>query len=529
MMKDNVFNFSSEHICFYDAELCKWKELEYIEIEKGIFKQIKFSDLKMNIKYTRYILPGFIDAHCHLLENPYPCDTNDKGRSLCSIALNNALAASKNGITSLKDLGGYEYRVLEIIKMLANFKVPRLFSSGCYFTFPNGHGSDRGAIIVSSMNEFIRGMQPLIENNIHFCKIINSDDGFSVDLLTHMIKYAHEQKMVVSCHAYTEKAAYVAVTAGTDTLEHAGDYSDELLNLIKEKNVIIVPTYVSAYDSTPENCEDICDIDEKVLKDWIEGENAVIKKLFKKRIRVAIGTDSGFLGTPCDSLLREIELIHTTFGISIQELLYSAFITTPATVGMTEKLGKISEGYYADFVCYEENPIDNIEILQKPNGVWIGGKRVDDSINHQIKIRRLKVSDIESISAYMSNYYFNCAELDDFWTQDEILAWVTDLSDYCTGAFIKDKFVGFCLTHYHATVNKVHLENIFVQEQFRRLGIAHHLIFDMISYYRTKNQKVRFVGLVDAENDASIALFGKNRFVKGHPMYWMQYNAYEKL
>ena len=528
-MTNKFFNCDSGNICFYDAELREWRELDYIEIEDGIFKRIKSSDLNLNSKHNQYILPGFIDAHCHLLENPYPCDMDGEGRSLASIALNNALVASKNGITSLKDMGGYEYRVLEIIKMLANFKVPRLFSSGCYFTVKHGHCSDHGAIEINDMNEFICGMQPLIDNNVHFCKIINSDNGFSIDLLTRMIEYAHNQEMVVSCHAYTEKAALDAVLAGTDTLEHAGNYSEELLNLIKEKDVIIVPTYVAAYDSTLENCEGMSDINESVLKEWADGENIVIPKLFKQHLRVALGTDSGFLGTPCDSLLREIGLIHNIFGISIHELLYSAFITTPATVGMTEKLGKISEGYYADFVCYDENPVDNLQVLLKPKEVWIGGKRVDNLIEKQIKIRRIRVTDIERISLYMSNYYFNCAELDDFWTPDEIMAWVTDMNDYCTGAFIGDEFVGFCLTHYHATANKVYLENIFVQEQFRRQGIAQYLIFDMISYYREMNQKIRFVGLVDVKNEASIVLCKKNGFVKGHPMYWMQYNAYEKI
>lgn len=528
-MTHKFFCCDKSNICFYDAELSEWRKLDYIEVEDGVFKCIKSSDLNLKCKYNKYILPGFVDAHCHLLENPYPCDVGGKGRSLASIALNNALVASKSGITALKDMGGYEYRALEIIKMLANFKVPRLFSSGCYFTVPHGHCSDRGAIEIKDMNDFILGIQPLIDNNVRFCKIIHSDNGFTIDLLTHMIEYAHNQEMIVSCHAYTEKAALDAVLAGTDTLEHAGDYSDELLNFVKKKNVIIVPTYVAAYDSTLENCEGISDIDESVLKEWIDGENTVIPKLFKQHLRVALGTDSGFLGTPCDSLLREIELIHNTFGISIQELLYSAFVTTPATVGMEEKLGKISEGYYADFVCYDENPVDNLQILLNPKEVWIGGKRVDDSVEKQIRIRRLKTDDIESISSYMSNYYFNCAELDDFWTRDEIRAWVTDLRDYCTGAFIRDEFVGFCFTHYHATANKVHLENIFVQEQYRGQGIAQYLIFDMISYYRAMNQKIRFVGIVDMKNDSSIELCKKNGFVKGHAMYWMQYNAYEKI
>ncbi len=515
--------------CFYDAELHKWQELDSFEIEEGIFKNIKYSEIKSGKKYIQYIIPGFIDAHCHLLENPFPHDISGNGRSLPSIALNNALTASRKGITALKDMGGYGYKAVEIIKMLANFKVPRLFSSGCYFTSPKGHCSDHGAIEISNMDDFIRGMQPLVDNNIHFCKILNSDDGFSMELLRNMIEYAHCREMIVSCHAYTEKAAYDAVLAGTDTLEHAGNYSDNLLCLIKEKEVIVVPTYVSAHDSTPENCKDLEDIDENILSEWINGETIVIPKLFERKIRVALGTDSGFLGTPCDSLLREIELLHNTFNISLSDLLYSAFITTPATLGMSEKLGKIADGYYADFVSYDENPIDNLAVLLNPKEVWIGGKRVDNAIEGQIRIRRLKVTDVESVTSHMSHYFFNCAELDDYWTPKEILAWISDTNDYCAGAVVHNEVVGFCLTHYHAAANKVHVENIFVLEQYRNQGIAQHLLFDMISFYQAKHKKVRFVGLVDKSNDASIALFNKNEFTKGHPMYWMQYNTHEKL
>lgn len=524
-MSNKIFELFDGDVLCYNPETCTWTDLSYGCIEQGVFSKLETKNASIVSNNVKYIIPGFIDAHCHLLENPYPIGYSEEGRSLSSIALNNALVAAQAGVTSLKDMGGYNYKAIEILKMLANFKTPRLFTSGCYFTVPGGHCSDRGAVEVKDYDEFVQKMQPLINSDINFCKIINSDDGFELKLLTKMISYAHCHHMLVSCHAYTQKAAMDAVIAGTDTLEHAGSYSDELLDMIKKKGVIVVPTYVAAVDSTPENCENIVDVDENVIREWIDGENEVIPKLFDRNIKVALGTDSGFLGTPCDSLLREIELLHRMFNIPICQLLYSAFVVTPCTIGMGNRLGKIQNGYFADFLLYDENPLDDINVLLHPKGVWIGGQRVDEALSNKIIIRRLRKEDVSEMSSHMKQYYFDCAELDDFWSDDEVVAWITDEKDYCAGAFLNEKLVGFCLTHHHVTANKVHIENIFVKDKYRGNGIAQCLIFDAISFYRSKYEKVRFVSLVDVTNFGSLALFERNGFTKGHPMHWMQYNS----
>lgn len=528
-MSESTLDFSHDKIVCYDPEKRTWRKLVSGHVEAGKFVGLTFSE-DVNLTSTeKYIIPGFIDAHCHLLENPYSCSLREDDRTLPSIALNNALVAARGGITSLKDMGGYGYKAIEIIKMLANFKTPRLFSSGCYFTVPSGHCSDRGAIEVNSMEDFVQSMKPLLANKIPFCKIINSDTGFKLDLLSQMVLYAHNNGMIVSCHAYTEKAAMVAVLAGTDILEHAGNYSDELINLIKENDIIVAPTYVAAIDSTPENCADLADVDEAVIDEWIHGENTVIPKLFKRGIKIALGTDSGFLGTPCDSLLREIELLHRNFSIELSELLYSAYIITPLAVGMGNSLGKIESGYFADYLCYQENPLADINVLKHPQEIYINGSRVDEVLQNQVVIRRLTKKDIGSLASYMHHYYFDCAELDDYWTDDEIEAWVNDPNDYCTGAFLDGKIVGFCLTHHHKTANKVHIENIYVNDLYRGQGIAQYLLFDVIAFYRSSFPKVRFVSLVDITNKAAIQLMSKNEFTKGHPMCWMQYNSYEQL
>ena len=528
-MSEKLFDIEKHNIFCYDPELRTWKQLLQGHDENGKFAGMKYIQTNNKELHGKFILPGFIDAHCHLLENPYPNDSNAEGRSIPSIALYNALIAAQSGITSLKDMGGYEYKAIEILKMLANFKVPRLFSSGCYFTVPDGHCSDRGAIIIHDLNNFTTALKRLLDNEIKFCKIINSDNGFSLELLSKMINYAHEKGMMVSCHAYTEKAARVAVEAGTDTLEHAGNYSEELINLILKNRVIVVPTYVAAVDSTPENCKDISGVDASVLREWINGENMVIPKLIKHGVRIALGTDSGFLGTPCDSLLREVELLHKNFNISIPELLYFAIVITPMTVGMKGKLGLIEDGYYADCLCYDENPLEDIEVLTKPKEVWVNGNRIDEAIQNKTVIRRLAKKDIQMLTVHIKQSFFDCAGLDDFWTDDEIENWINDPNDYCAGAFVEGRLIGFCLTHHHKTANKVHIENIFVDYMYREKGIAQYLIFDVITHYRSVFSKVRFVGLVDVTNKKSVDLLLRNNFTKGHPMLWMQYNSYERL
>mgnify|MGYP002512077885 CR=1 FL=1 len=525
-----IDHFFAEHtnIGYYNAESRKWYRINSFFIQNGHFMNVEMTEVTTNT-FDCYVLPGFIDAHCHLLENPYPRNPTEERKSSSNIALNNALVAMRGGITTLKDMGGFEYEAIEIINRLQNSFLPRLLTSGCFFTTPGGHCSDHGAIVISCMNDFIKGMQPLIENKIKFCKIINSDDGFSEKLLYKMIEYAHELDMIVSCHAYTEKAACEAVLAGTDILEHAGDYSDGLLDLVKERQVIIIPTYVAAVDSTLENCGDLNDVSEGVLQEWKKGEDLVVPKLFKRKLRVGLGTDAGFLGTPCDSLLREIGLLHNTFSISIQDLLYSAYVVTPVAVGMANKLGKIADGYFADFLCYNSNPLNDINVLTNPKEVWIGGERVEKELSAKIEIRRLIENDLPSLSSHMQHNYFDCAELGDFWADDEILAWIEDISDYCIGAFVDNQLIGFCLTHYHKTVRKVHIENIFVLDQYRNEGIAHLLLTNVILHYCNQSKKkIRFVGLVDIDNYSSTALFMKAYFRKGHPMFWMQYNSHDK-
>ena len=93
----------------------------------------------------------------------------------------------------------------------------------------------------------------------------------------------------------------------------------------------------------------------------------------KYDIPFTAGTDTpiGFL-IPGRSLHRELELF-VMAGFSNLEALQSATVN-PAVFGVQDKLGRIKNGYRADLVILDENPLVNIKNTQKIFAVIKDGK-----------------------------------------------------------------------------------------------------------------------------------------------------------
>lgn len=526
--------YNGKSIGFYDAESKGWRPLSKLIISNGCFQIVEYGNpIHENILFDYYILPGFIDAHCHMFEDPYKPDTvcsnidKQDDSELFLIASKNTQIACEAGITSIKDLGGRFYSsIITAERLNEKLSASRVFTSGCYFTSRGGHCADRGGIIIDDIDEFIQGLDYLKNHNIQFCKIIHGDDGFKKNLLFDMINEAHKKKMLVSCHSYTEKAAKEAVAAGTDILEHVGDYSDRLLDQIKENNIIVVPTFVAAYDGLACDCV-LSDVNTSVMQMWYDAEIEVIPKLFEKGIKVALGTDGGFEGTPFNSLIREIVLINKMFpSISITSLLYCAFIINPQTLNRQNLLGKIRSGYFADFQIYENNPLNDVENdLGHPKSVWVNGEEVYCCIRpDDVVIRNLTISDVNGIIKSINHPFFDCTLQGDFWSNTELESWILSMHDCSIGAFIHNKLIGFCLSHFHKETHKVHIENIYVEEKYRGRGVGSKLLFEIKRYYQNEINQIRYVALVDIENAVACRLLKKAGFSQGAQFYWMQKN-----
>lgn len=141
-----------------------------------------------------------------------------------------------------------------------------------------------------------------------------------------------------------------------------------------------------------------------------------------------------------------------------------------------------------------------------------------------IEYKRLDEKDVEHLMLFLKDTFFDCGNIDDFWGSEDITNWLSDREDFCIGAWQDKVLIGFCLTHFHKAVKKVHLENIYVLEDFRNKDIAINMLNRVEDYYKDKGNKIRFVALIKKENIPALNLIKKKNYSIGDEMFWVQKN-----
>ena len=125
------------------------------------------------------MLPGLVDSHVHLSEDPYTLTIDElyRSESFESTYLRfkrNALEAMNSGITTLCDLGGKNMDNYYLSQKLSSEYpfAPHIISSGCFFSKRHGHYMSRGGFVINSREEAEYYATYLLKLNITIAKIM---------------------------------------------------------------------------------------------------------------------------------------------------------------------------------------------------------------------------------------------------------------------------------------------------------------------------------------------------------------------
>jgi hypothetical protein len=101
----------------------------------------------------------------------------------------------------------------------------------------------------------------------------------------------------------------------------------------------------------------------------------VIGTLHRNGVPIMAGTDAMGLPLvpPGSSLHRELGLLAAS-GLSPYEVIRSATVVPAAFLGKSKEFGTIAAGQRADLLLVNGNPLDNLTVLEHPNGVMVRGK-----------------------------------------------------------------------------------------------------------------------------------------------------------
>ncbi|OQO10222.1 hypothetical protein B0A48_04579 [Cryoendolithus antarcticus] len=314
----------------------------------------------------KFVIPGLIDCHVHLATPPGENGLKDTMSQDHDTALlrQTYLAGEmlKRGFTTVRDCGGAG---LAIKEALAEGLVtgPRLFISGHGISQTGGHG------------DCLHAAREELRQGADFIKIMVSGGVVSAtDQLTNLqytpeeirafTKVASDAGTYVTAHAYTPAAISDAVENGVMGIEHGNLIDEATAKLMAVKGAFLTPTLVTYEAMASKEFGSF-------LPPAIAAKNLQVLEAGLKSVQIAdkagvtmvYGTDllgplqvrqsSGF------TLLKQA-------GQSSLQILQAATVNAVRRLRQENSLGRIKEGFLADLLILDQNPLDDIEVLARP-------------------------------------------------------------------------------------------------------------------------------------------------------------------
>lgn len=336
------------------------------------------------------IMPGLIDAHCHITFDDV--QSNDElffhrpAATAAMITLFNLPKLLRAGVTSFMDpdtVMGIGPEIRNVVDCGA-FPGPRI-ATGVQALLTSVGGTagrlipDEGevgyAAVVNTIDEMVTATRRQIKNGADWIKIhatgsIPTHQGelqvWTRDELKAVCDTAHDLGVPVTAHCRNASSTRDAALAGVDLILHASFMDDEGLEAIIDSGSAICPTFTFLAN--------LADYGEAVgagigMQDIFRGEikatAAMMRKAYDAGVPILSGSESGFALTPYGHWhAREMEVFVKELGLSPLEAISCATKQGAIAMKMVGELGLVAEGYRADVIVVEGDPSQDVTILQ---------------------------------------------------------------------------------------------------------------------------------------------------------------------
>ena len=182
------------------------------------------------------------------------------------------------------------------------------------------------------------------------------------DELKAIVKTAHGLGRKVASHAHAAQGINAALRAGVDSIEH-GSYTDEEgIKLFKETGAYLVPTLLAG-DTVVNMAKnsDFMSAPIKAKATRVGGDMLNnFTKAYKAGVKIAFGTDSGVSKHGINA--KEAVLMYEA-GMSTSDILKSATVNAADLIDMSQSLGTIEPGKFADIIALDSSPLSDISAL----------------------------------------------------------------------------------------------------------------------------------------------------------------------
>ncbi len=388
----------------------EFKDNQNILIEGKYIKEISSSKIntRENVKIidgeSKYVLPGFIDCHTHILAKGFHKEENMANP--LAIHFYNAVPHGKQtinaGVTTIRDCGSADFGV-KLAQQRGLFTAPKLeicvtplVMTGGHFDLMLPSGFDMEIIYpgfpkgrCDGPSEVLKKTREVKRAGADFIKVMCSGgvlttntspefSQFNLEELKTIVGEAKNTNSKVSAHCHSLEGINKCIDAGFSSIEHGTFIDASTSKKMAENNVTLVPTLLVhqyLYENGFPKWDNYADEKLAKLKEIIKVHKENIKFAYDEGVNIVMGTDSGVIphGHNLKELINLVDL-----GMKPKEAIASATTKAAEFLGRDD-IGSIYEGKCADMIFVERNPIIDIELLTDPNnitGVIQDGKEV---------------------------------------------------------------------------------------------------------------------------------------------------------
>ena len=348
----------------------------------------------------RFVLPGLMDMHVHLQGELGPLnDSEDLRMSSQERQMRSVMFGMRTllaGFTTVRDVGNSGQEMYALRNGIENgwIEGPRIVAAG-RVGITGGHADVSGMrpefmefltddTICDGPYDCRRATRNAIKYGADLIKITSTGgvmtdratgtgQQMEMDELREVVLAAARMGRKVASHAHHEDGIVAALEAGVASIEHGSYASDRAIPLFLETGAYLVPTLLAGKtvaDLALESNFMSAAIKEKALRVGRDMAGS-FEKAHRAGVNIAYGTDSGISahGTNAEEALLMVEN-----GMSEMDVLVSATINAADLIDMSEDLGTLEPGKFADIIAVDGSPLDNIEELLDVEFVMKEGK-----------------------------------------------------------------------------------------------------------------------------------------------------------
>ena len=343
------------------------------------------------------VLPGLIDCHAHVRGNLKDLSPTREMRTSSAQGVlwgvHNLQIWLDHGFTALRDAGeadaAYGQFALRDSIKTGLIRGPRMVSAGSFVSVTGGHGDNDPLA-----PDWALPRQPNLADNVdQISEVVRRDLKYGADWIKLMatggvsdelsdfnvqelseeqmakaVEIAHRAHKKVMAHAEGTEGIKAAVRAGVDSIEHGTMLDEEGAILMAQKGIWLVPTLNAFLRLTnPDPKLGQTAIETEKTREIVQFLPAAFQRALQHHLKIAFGDDDDpdFLDQEFVALVK--------YGMKPAEALQAATVNAAELLGLSDEIGSLEAGKFADIIAVSGDPLADIMNMEKVSFVMKGG------------------------------------------------------------------------------------------------------------------------------------------------------------